>query len=773
MDEHFDVRNDAVVVLQANFRNRATEQKIKKMQRRHFPPISTGFHHVSLRQASSPLLALAHLFCAVHAVEVRLVRRRRRRPEIGFLGVRANIKDGVPRESCLSRSCPITLAAPEAPSRRTLREVWARENDVVPPHSTLLFVWLLCCLKMARFSCFSNLLIGKKKKSEKSSKAVDAKRVNSTGDLRVKPEDLVHPSLEVGTKEASFEDSVPLKAQGKSSLSNSKVDGNGNTNEILTRTTAAVEAAYEGGDEHDDVLSMKRDFSDFDLQALAMEKRELAYPGFNQEFNNDVMEYKLDKVAGITPKMLDQSGHVSDPGMGRTTAFWGSPSLKRSCSNIERKRSGKLLASPTKSYSCEDLQKLAANGGGEAHGILGSPLSVMTSCSADKVMLKKRSSSQVLPSRSRKLWWKLFLWSHRNLHKSWISKPERRVSTVDASKQKGGYCSDTLEPSCKIDKKNKKPMEEPEIRTDLWPQNQWVAFYAESSSLDRVDAWVHSLDDSPFYPIDDDEVASGVYANMDSTEVGEPSGKNQTGMSRRTMEEIVQANKIVESLNSLSAVAHISCMGLKVIPAISAFNSLRVVNLSGNFIVHISPGSLPKSLHMLDLSRNKIATIEGLRELTKLRVLNLSYNRISRIGHGLSNCILIKELYLTGNKISDVEGLHRLLKLTVLDLSFNKISTAKALGQLVANYDSLLALNLLGNPIQTNIGDDQLRKAVCSLLPQLAYLNKQPTKPHREVVTGSIAKAALGDNGWHSRRRSTRRVIQSTSSSVKDEEIKI
>ncbi|RRT55317.1 hypothetical protein B296_00033779 [Ensete ventricosum] len=583
----------------------------------------------------------------------------------------------------------------------------------------------------------------------------------------------------MGTKEASFEVSVPLKPQGKSSLGNLKVDGNGNANEILTRTTAAVEAAYEGGDEHDDVLSMKRDFSDFDLQALAMEKGELAYPGFNQEFNNYVMEYKLDKVAGITPKMLDQSGHVSDPGMGRTTAFWGSPSLKRSCSNIERKRSGKLLTLPTKSYSYEDLQKLAANDGVEAHSILGSPLSVMTSCSADKVMLKKRSSSQVLPSRSRKLWWKLFLWSHRNLHKSWVSKPERTVSTVDASKQKGGYCSDTLEPSCKIDIKNKKPMEEPEIRTDLWPQNQWVAFCAESSSLDRVNAWVHSLDDSPFYPIDDDKVATGVYSNMDSTEVGEPSGKNQTGLSRHTVEEIVQANKIVESLNSLSAVAHISCMGLKVIPAISAFNSLRLsmfvsktlsmsaYDLFAIAAVHISPGSLPKSLHMLDLSRNKIATIEGLRELTKLRVLNLSYNRISRIGHGLSNCVLIKELYLTGNKISDVEGLHRLLKLTVLDLSFNKISTAKALGQLVANYDSLLALNLLGNPIQTNIGDDQLRKAVCSLLPQLAYLNKQPTKPHREVVSGSIAKAALGDNGWHSRRRSTRRVIQSSSSSVK------
>lgn len=136
---------------------------------------------------------------------------------------------------------------------------------------------------------------------------------------------------------------------------------------------------------------------------------------------------------------------------------------------------------------------------------------------------------------------------------------------------------------------------------------------------------------------------------------------------------------------------------------------------------------------------------------------------------GLSNCTLIKELYIAGNKISGVEGLHRLLKLTVLDLSFNKITTAKALGQLVANYNSLLALNLLGNPIQSNIGDDQLRKAVCGLLPHLAYLNKQPIKPlrAREVATDSVAKAALGNNGWGSRRRATRRVGHGSSSSSK------
>lgn len=53
--------------------------------------------------------------------------------------------------------------------------------------------------------------------------------------------------------------------------------------------------------------------------------------------------------------------------------------------------------------------------------------------------------------------------------------------------------------------------------------------------------------------------------------------------------------------------------------------------------VQITPGSLPKGLHVLNLSRNKISTIEGLRELTRLRVLDLSYNRISRIGQGTSS----------------------------------------------------------------------------------------------------------------------------------------
>ncbi|XP_030459433.1 uncharacterized protein LOC115679861 isoform X1 [Syzygium oleosum] len=188
------------------------------------------------------------------------------------------------------------------------------------------------------------------------------------------------------------------------------------------------------------------------------------------------------------------------------------------------------------------------------------------------------------------------------------------------------------------------------------------------------------------------------------------------------------AKRYISSLSASATTAQLANHGLVVIPFLSAFTSLKMLNLLGNNIVRIIAGALPRGLHMLNLSKNQISTIEGLRELTRLRVLDLSYNRIVRIGHGLASCSSLKELYLSGNKISEVEGLHRLLKLNVLDLRANKISTAKCLGQLAANYNSLQAVSLEGNPAQKNVGDDQLKKYLQGLLPHLAYYNRQLIK---------------------------------------------
>ncbi|ONK75568.1 uncharacterized protein A4U43_C03F18260 [Asparagus officinalis] len=560
---------------------------------------------------------------------------------------------------------------------------------------------------MVTFNCLSALVVGKKNKSKKTNKNLDVKKGEANVKPRVKPIDLPYQSEENNASKEEI--SSPLSPKPKPTS---------NENMITRVDSGGADAAYEGGDEHDEVLSMKRDYSDLDLHAQANSMD--SNPEFVQ-LRHELIETKSERDEPITPDLLMQSGHVSDPGISRPTAFCGSPSLKRSCSNIETKRTNlQNFDSPTKSQSYTDLKNLST-GGNSLYRIQSSPLSAKSNCSADRVMLKKRSSSQVLPSRSRKVWWKLFLWSHRNLHKpSDFSKPPIPSLTFH---QKAGYSSDTLEPSQTPLKGKNKAVKE--------SGNQWVAFAMDSSSpLDRINAWVNSIDETELAPIHDSDDGEIEEQKKGDFEIGESSGKNRSSYAgRRTSEEIMQANNVIQSLSSFSSVAHISGMGLKVIPSISTFSSLRTINLSGNFIGQINPGSLPKSLHTLDLSRNKIATIEGLRELTRLRVLNLSYNKISRIGHGLSNCILIKELYLAGNKISNVEGLHRLLKLTVLDLSFNKLTTSKALGQLVANYNSLLALNLIGNPIQANIGDDQLRKAVTSLLPHLTYLNKQPIKP--------------------------------------------
>ncbi|XP_061345921.1 uncharacterized protein LOC133291639 isoform X2 [Gastrolobium bilobum] len=539
-----------------------------------------------------------------------------------------------------------------------------------------------------------------------------------------------------------------------------------------------AEEAYEGEDEHEDSPSIKRELSDFDLQAHEAVASEGGYDPTDKEIKNPSLYENQsniplgDKNDKYNKKSVDviQSGHVSDPGIGKTE-FWASPKLERSCSNLERRdllRNTAHHFPSSKSQSFEDLEELSAK-----HMVnLESPRSVMTHCSANRVLLKRHSSSQVLPSGSKTLWWKLFLWSHRNIH-----RPRLHPASAVLNSQ-CGYSSDTLEP------KQGKALRHVELPSPgsssgehfhkgcneknndnqrwsrfhkenfgFWPQNQWVAFSTESSSFTRVNEWVKDLGIQQPPPQDDfDDNNIGNIVFPPSPDVGRSLARSTAQLVRHQganiSKEILNANSVVQSLNPASTAAHISGIGIKVIPAISHFSCLRSVNLSSNFIAHITPGFLPKGIHTLNLSRNKISTIEGLRELTRLRILDLSYNRISRIGQGLSNCTLVKELYLAGNKISDVEGQHRLLKLTVLDLSFNKITTTKALGQLVANYNSLLALNLLGNPIQSNISDDQLRKAVCGLLPKLVYLNKQPIKPQRarEILTDSVAKAALGDS---------------------------
>ncbi|XP_074284948.1 uncharacterized protein LOC141610651 [Silene latifolia] len=253
--------------------------------------------------------------------------------------------------------------------------------------------------------------------------------------------------------------------------------------------------------------------------------------------------------------------------------------------------------------------------------------------------------------------------------------------------------------------------------------NHWGHFPGQDFKIKRIEDWVIDLQHcSPVEETNETAISNSPVKRASSFLDG------LDKMEMKTNPGMEVAKRYISSLNASATTVQLANHGLVAIPLLVAFASLKVLNLSGNSIVRITAGSLPRGLHMLNLSKNKLSTIEGLRELTRLRVLDLSYNKISRIGHGLASCSSVKELYLAGNKISEVEGLHRLLKLAVLDLRFNKIATSKSLGQLAANYNSLQAISLEGNPAQKNVGDEQLKKFVQGLLPQLAYYNRQHIK---------------------------------------------
>ncbi|XP_052189673.1 uncharacterized protein LOC127799568 [Diospyros lotus] len=576
--------------------------------------------------------------------------------------------------------------------------------------------------KMSKFNCFSALVERKKKgKGHESSSKTDNYNKKIVKNLQIRLERLVKSSKTDGKESASF--GLPLSFHSS---------GNSRSKVKVMNHESHVE------DEGEENLSMKRDNSKKEKNQLRNKKMELN-DSFGEQIG-DVIENKEER------------------GIEEASA----PKLKRSCSDLE---TGGLLKKMAdwlphfESESFKELQRLSERlGENVLPQNIGNPSSVMSHSSADKVMLKKHYSSQVLPTRSRRLWWRLFL---RNMQTPQSSKSQMVPMKPDFS-QPGGDCSVYLEPN-RVFESPRSFIGESMKNSDnndngnqsfsgFHPQNQ------SESPITRVDKWVKELANQPPLLVDEtDDTNDGIVFPPSPGTGGSPSRSTShlTQHPNLTLsEKILHTNGIIQS-----TVAQFAGIGLKVIPNLSGFTTLRSITLSGNSIFHVTPGHLPKGLHTLNMSRNRISTIEGFRELTRLRVLDLSYNRIARIGHGLSKCTLVKELYLAGNKISQVEGLHRLLKVTALDLSFNKITTTKAIDQLMANYNSLQALNLLGNPIQKNVSDEHLRKALCSLLPKLAFLNKQPINPMkaREVATESIAKAALGSSSWSSRRKALKR----------------
>ena len=139
----------------------------------------------------------------------------------------------------------------------------------------------------------------------------------------------------------------------------------------------------------------------------------------------------------------------------------------------------------------------------------------------------------------------------------------------------------------------------------------------------------------------------------------------------------------------------ISSQNLLLFPKISS--EIESLCADNNSITSIS--NLPKTIINLSLINNKLTFITDLNaQIPSLQCLNLSYNRLVSI-EGLFNCINLKELRLNDNYIGDdsISVLSSLVNLEFLDISNNHLRSSSEILKILSKLNNLEELWNCGN----------------------------------------------------------------------------
>lgn len=143
------------------------------------------------------------------------------------------------------------------------------------------------------------------------------------------------------------------------------------------------------------------------------------------------------------------------------------------------------------------------------------------------------------------------------------------------------------------------------------------------------------------------------------------------------------------------AVLDLSSQGLQSAPDLSQQTSLTEIRLDQNQLSTIS--RLPPLVKSLSLRQNRIAFISNIDKLSALQVLDLTSNRLISL-EGLEACDNLRELYLGFNYVGDdqVQLLSKMRELKVLDLSHNHLRDP-SITQVLRRLPCLEALQLSSN----------------------------------------------------------------------------
>ncbi|CAM9281448.1 unnamed protein product [Ectocarpus fasciculatus] len=137
------------------------------------------------------------------------------------------------------------------------------------------------------------------------------------------------------------------------------------------------------------------------------------------------------------------------------------------------------------------------------------------------------------------------------------------------------------------------------------------------------------------------------------------------------------------------------------------------------------PANVPGTILYLDLSWNRLASLEGFAALPILRELDVSHNSVQDMLGLVSNADL-RVLRISHNRIRRIEGIHQLRHLEEADFSHNLLKTKVDVRALSLNA-ALRRLRIEGNPYcSTGVQHGTYQIALQHLLPGMSLLDGKP-----------------------------------------------
>lgn len=175
--------------------------------------------------------------------------------------------------------------------------------------------------------------------------------------------------------------------------------------------------------------------------------------------------------------------------------------------------------------------------------------------------------------------------------------------------------------------------------------------------------------------------------------------------------------------------------------------SLKALILNNNQIKNIRNLEKCPELNTIVVSDNKIEELSGIQHSSKLIKLSAAKNKIRVIPEDLAKNMALTELRLNSNKIATLPSSLQLnKKLKLLDVGNNRISKMDDL-QVLGDLPNLTNLNLLGNPIHTQLAEnpEDYREKMTKLIPTLEILDgkrleKKVYKYHNEELKIALGK---------------------------------